>query len=68
MRRLRHPVIHIDWSAMDDRKDHFLLQASLAAEGCSLTLYEEIYPLKTKEKPHVHRAFMTRLKELLPED
>lgn len=65
--RLQQPVIHIDWSDMDDRKDHFLMRASLAAQGRSLTLYEEIHPLKTKEKPHVHRAFMTTLKGLLPE-
>jgi len=66
--QLPRPVIHIDWSDMDDRKAHFLLRASLAAEGRSLTLYEEIHPLKTKEKPHIHRAFMVRLKDLLPED
>jgi len=64
--RLPQPIIHIDWSDMDDRKDHFLLRASLAAQGRSLTLYEEIHPLKTKEKPHVHRAFMVTLKRLLP--
>jgi len=66
--RLRRPVIHIDWSDMDDRKAHFLLRASLAAQGRSLTLYEEIHPLKTKEKPYVHRAFMIRLQGLLPEN
>lgn len=67
MGRLRRPVIHIDWSDMDDRKDHFLLRASLAAAGRSLTLYEEIHSLKTKEKPHTHRTFMSALKRLLPE-
>jgi len=66
--QLPRPVIHIDWSDMDDRKAHFLLRASLAAQGRSLTLYEEIHPLKTKEKPHIQSAFMTRLQKLLPED
>ena len=65
--RLKRPVIHIDWSDMDDRKDHFLIRASLAAEGRSLTLFEEIHPLSTKEKPHVHYAFMVTLKGLLPD-
>ena len=65
--RLQRPVIHIDWSDMDDRKDHFLLRASLASQGRSLTLYEEIHPLNTKGKPHIHRAVMSALKRLLPE-
>jgi len=64
--RLQHPVIHIDWSDMDDRKGHFLIRASLGAQGRSLTLYEEIHSLKTKEKPGTHHAFMTKLKSLLP--
>ena len=37
-------VSHIDWSDIDNRKDHFLLRASLAAQGRSLTLYEENHP------------------------
>jgi hypothetical protein len=27
---------------------------------------EEVYPLTQKEKPGVHKAFMTRLKSMLP--
>ena len=38
----KQPIIHIDWSDLDDRKQHFLIRASLAAQGRSLTLYEEI--------------------------
>lgn len=64
---LSRPVIHVDWSDMDDRQEHFLLRASLAAEGRSLTLYEQLHTVKTKDKPGVHTAFMTRLKEMLPE-
>ena len=56
------PVISVDWSDMDNRKQHFLLRASLATQGRSLTLYEEIHPLSTKEKPQTHSQFMTQLK------
>lgn len=66
--QLRHPVIHIDWSDMDERKQHFLIRASLAVQGRSLTLYEEVHPLKTKEKPHTHRLFMKKLQAMLPAD
>ena len=64
----KQPIIHVDWSDMDKRKDNFLIRASLAAQGRSLTLYEEIHPLKTKEKPKTHRLFMNQLKAMLPED
>ena len=64
----KQPIIHVDWSDMDERKQHFLIRASLAAQGRSLTLYEEIHPLKSKEKPKTHRLFMNQLKAMLPED
>jgi len=66
--KMKQPIIHIDWSDLDDRKQHFLIRASLAAQGRSLTLYEEIHPLNRKEKPKVHLQFMTRLKAMLPND
>ena len=62
----KQPVILVDWSDLDPRKQHFLLRASVAVEGRSLTLLEEIHPLSQKEKPGVHRRFMHRLKQSLP--
>lgn len=64
----KHPVILVDWSDLDPRKQHFLLRAAVAVEGRSLTLIEEIHPISTKEKPIVHRRFMERLKSILPAD
>jgi hypothetical protein len=61
------PVILVDWSDMDNRKEHFLLRASLATQGRSLTLYEEIHPLSMEEKPQIHSKFMMQLKTMLPE-
>ena len=66
--KMKQPIIHIDWSDLDERKQHFLIRASLAAQGRSLTLYEEIHPLNRKEKPKVHLEFMTKLKAMLPND
>jgi hypothetical protein len=54
----KQPIIHVDWSDMDTRKQHFLIRASIATQGRSLTLYEEIHPLSLKEKPKTHRLFM----------
>ncbi|KKO47499.1 transposase, partial [Arsukibacterium sp. MJ3] len=64
----RQPIIHVDWSDMDARKQHFLIRASIAAQGRSLTLYEEIHPLSLKEKPTIHRLFMQKLKAMLPKE
>jgi hypothetical protein len=66
--KMKQPIIHIDWSDLDDRKQYFLIRASLAAQGRSLTLYEEIHPLNKKEKPKTHLLFMTKLKAMLPHD
>ncbi|MDH5408188.1 MAG: IS4 family transposase [Gammaproteobacteria bacterium] len=60
------PVILIDWSDMDDYKQHFVLRATIAMEGRSITLYQETHTIETKEKRSSHRAFLQQLKMLLP--
>ncbi|MFK5987005.1 MAG: transposase [Pseudomonadota bacterium] len=50
---------------LDPRKQHFLLRASTAVDGRSLTLLEEIHPLSSKEKPKTHRLFMGKLRAIL---
>ncbi len=64
----QHPIILVDWSDLDPRKQHFLLRAAVAVNGRSLTLIEEIHPIATKEKPSVHKYFMERLKSIVPAD
>lgn len=62
----QRPVILIDWSDLDPNKCNYLLRASVALEGRSLTLFEETHGIATKEKPASHRAFLSRLKSMLP--
>ncbi|WP_084660005.1 hypothetical protein [Vibrio sonorensis] len=64
--QLSRPIIHVDWSDLDHRGEHFLIRASLAIKGRSLTLYEEVHTIETKEKPKLHRLFMRKLKQILP--
>lgn len=64
----KRPIIIIDWSDMDKCKRHYLLRASLAVEGRSFTLYEEVHTVKTKEKPKSHLDFMRTLKSMLADD
>jgi len=62
----QRPVIIVDWSDMDECKRHFLLRASVPIEGRSLTLYEEVHTVKSKEKPKVHEHFLQTLQKMLP--
>lgn len=62
----KHPTISIDWSDLDECKRHFLLRAALSFDGRAITLYEEVHPLSTKEKPATHKLFLRRLSLLLP--
>jgi len=65
---LTRPIIIVDWSDLDDCKRHFLLRASLAVEGRSMTLYEEVHTVKTKEKPKSHLNFMKKLHTMVAAD
>lgn len=59
-------LVVIDWSdATTDQRWH-LLRASVAVEGRSVTLYEEIYPQRKYGNQAVHRQFLARLAKLLP--
>ena len=62
----QRPVIIVDWSDMDECKRHFLLRASVPMEGRSLTLYEEVHTVKSKEKPKVQEQFLKALQKRLP--
>jgi len=66
--RRTRPIIIVDWSDMDACKRHFLLRASLAVDGRSFTVYEEVHTLKSKEKPHSHLNFLKTLKSMLAVD
>lgn len=65
---VKRPLILVDWSDLDANKQHFLIRAAVALEGRSHTLYEEVHTIKTKEKPATHKAFMKKLKSMLPTD
>jgi hypothetical protein len=61
------PVIIVDWSDLTADRRWQLLRAASPVGGRTLTLYEEIHPLRHFANPRVHRAFLLRLKALLPE-
>ena len=62
------PLIVIDWSDMTPDRHWQLLRASVAIEGRSLTLYEQVHPQSRATSPRVHEAFLTQLATMLPPD
>lgn len=62
------PMIIVDWSDLCPDRSRQLLRAALMVQGRALTLYEEVHPLACATSLKVHRAFLKRLKDILPLD
>ena len=67
LRGNKAPVILVDWSDIDARREFFLLRAAIAVKGRSLTLYEEVHTRATRETRKTHEAFLNNLKRILPD-
>lgn len=65
---LAQPLIIVDWSDLTADRRWQLLRAALPVGGRCLTIYEEVHPLRRFANPRVHRAFLRKLKTLLPEN
>jgi hypothetical protein len=63
---MRRPLIIVDWSDMAPDRAWQLLRASLALDGRSVTLYEEVHPLANATSRQVHAAFLAALATMLP--
>ena len=60
------PLIVIDWSDLTPDRQWQLLRASVAIEGRSVTLYEQVHPQSQATSPSVHQAFLKRFASMLP--
>jgi hypothetical protein len=63
---VRQLLLVIDWSDLTPDQRWHCLRASVAVEGRSITLYEEVHPQRRLGNPKVHRQFLARVAELLP--
>lgn len=59
-------LIVVDWSDITTDQRWQLLRASVAVEGRSVTLYEEVHPRKRLGARWAHQRFLARLARLLP--
>jgi len=62
----QRPVIVVDWSDLTADRRWQLLRAAIPVGGRTLTLYEEVHPLRHFGNRRVHCAFLRRLKAILP--
>ena len=62
----QRPVIVVDWSDLTADRRWQLLRAALPVGGRTLTLYEEVHPLRHLGNRRVHGAFLRQLKTILP--
>jgi len=60
------PWIHIDWSCICSLTKLYFLRASLSMSGRSIVIYEECHPKKNENNHSIHKAFLQRLKSILP--
>ncbi len=60
------PIIVVDWSDLKADGSLHLLRAGIPVGGRTLTVLEAIHPEREKNSPRVERAFLHRLKALLP--
>lgn len=63
---VRQLLLVIDWSDLTPDQRWHCLRASVAVEGRSVTLYEEVHPQRRLGNLKVHRQFLARVAELLP--
>jgi hypothetical protein len=60
------PLIIVDWSHVPNTTC-YILRAAFVAKGRALTLYEEVFPKRLENNPKVHRRFLKKLCQLVPE-
>jgi hypothetical protein len=65
----KHPIITVDWASIDNRNKFHVLKASIAYEGRSITLLDQIeYRTRPKKQGNnSHDQFIDNLHKILPE-
>jgi hypothetical protein len=62
------PAIIVDWSDLRADRSWQILRAAMTVRGRAITLYEEVHPISVAASLKVHKAFLGRLKAILPTD
>lgn len=66
LREVSTPLILVDWTDLNAARSWQMIRASSALAGRSMTLYEEVHSIKKATSGSVHKAFLIKLKSMLP--
>ena len=66
LKAIPQPLILIDWSEFSKDKEQHLLRAAIPVGGRSMTLYEELHPLRLLGNRDIQHRFLATLRDLLP--
>lgn len=61
------PLIVVDWSDVAQGHRHAMIKATVPVGGRSLTLYDQVYPLKQHNSVKANTAFLSALSRVMPE-
>lgn len=64
----KHPRILVDWSDITETHSFIVLRASIAFDGRSFTLYEQVHEVTAYANRKAQHAFLKTLSSILPSD
>ncbi|MBI2276674.1 MAG: hypothetical protein HYU74_04930 [Dechloromonas sp.] len=64
---LRPLLIVVDWYPLTEDQRWHLLRSSIAVEGRTITLYEEVHPCRRLSSRWVHQRFLGQMRRQLPD-
>lgn len=65
---VKHPVIIVDWSDVYEGQKFVMLTAAIPVGGRTLTLFEQVYPMKQYNSPKAHKQFLKELAQVVPKN
>jgi hypothetical protein len=60
------PLIVVDWTDLNASRSLQMIRASVALEGRSLTVFEQVYAMKEATTRVAHQTFLAQLQAILP--
>lgn len=62
----QRPLLNVDWSCVNKKKDWHILRASLVIRGRGHVIYQEVHPKGSENSPKAQKRFLQTLKKILP--
>lgn len=66
IKNITNPIISVDWSTTDKRRNWHILRASLNINGRGFVLYQEVHSREKSNSRYVQNSFLDKLKVMLP--